>query len=113
MKRSALRRTKGLNPTPLAKVNRKRKAKDWHKHFGSVSRVLAVNALGCAVCREGPSENAHVRSRAAGGTWRDVVPLCWWHHREQHAIGWETFRRRYPDRDFDALAARLAVELRP
>ncbi|MCA9636547.1 MAG: hypothetical protein KC420_11020 [Myxococcales bacterium] len=76
-----------------------------------------VRALGC-LCRGGlswspcggPTEAAHVRSRGAGGTRRDLVPLCQRHHSEQHRIGIKTFAERH-SLDLTAEAQRIAVEL--
>lgn len=53
------------------------------------------------------SECAHVKSRGAGGN--DVgncVPLCHYHHQQQHAIGIRSFQRRYGI-DLYAIAADL------
>ena len=46
----------------------------------------------------------------AGGTRRDLVPLCAHHHREQHDTGVETFATRYQV-DLAALAASVAADL--
>ena len=53
------------------------------RHFGSLKRVEFIRSLPCEVtglCNEG-SHNAHTRSRGAGGTYRDIVPLQWRVHR--------------------------------
>lgn len=116
MKRTTwLRRLTGLSRrTPLRKRNPERKRSRWHEQFGSIGRVMAINALSCAVpgCRGGPCENHHLVSRGAGGTWEDVIPLCGLHHLEWHRLGRATFTERYP-RDYDALAERLSRELEP
>ena len=55
------------------------------------------------------SECAHVVSRGAGGDDRaNTVPLCMRHHRQQHAVGIETFQRTY-GLDLAAIAADLAA----
>ena len=111
MKRTPLRRNAALaRKKPINPVNRERKKREYARCYGSKERVERIRALGCAVCGKAPSDNAHVRSRGAGGTWRDVVPLCPDHHSEQHRVGWDTFRARYP-RDYEALAERLAEEM--
>lgn len=66
--------------TPLGR-NRERKAKLFAAQFGSAERVEAIKSLPCVVCGKVPTENAHLKSRATGGTWRDVTPLCVLHHR--------------------------------
>ncbi len=41
-------------------------------------------------------ECAHVRTRGAGGDDRgNTVPLCRWHHRQQHRIGIRSFESVY------------------
>jgi hypothetical protein len=80
---------------PLPAVNRKRKAKLTARQFGDHAEY--IRSLPC-VCRGadcGPSEAAHVRSRGAGGTAADLVPLCRRHHAEQHAVGVDTFQARH------------------
>jgi hypothetical protein len=82
------RRTSELRrKTPLAKVNRRRRDEAWVKAFGSPERVKFVAALPCLVCGVLPSENHHVRSRGAGGSYHDVVPLCRRCHDRFHTIG--------------------------
>lgn len=60
----------------------------------------------CAVCGRVPSENAHTKSRATGGTYQDIIPLCHKHHRESHDIGLTTFATKY-NLDLVALAKRV------
>jgi hypothetical protein len=88
MKRTPLRRRARLAP-----VNRARRAKRFAATFGGPERVAWINSLPC-LCEgrhpncSGPTVTAHVRSRGAGGTWRDVVPLSSGCHAAQHAAGW-------------------------
>lgn len=50
----------------------------------------------CYIC-DAPAERHHIVSRGAGGTDDEIniLPLCREHHREIHAVGWQTFCRRY------------------
>ena len=82
------------------------------KYYGSQDRLLRIKATPCAVCGELPSENHHVRSKGAGGTWENVVPLCARHHRAFHDLGYYTFSNRYGI-DLAEVAERLAVEVKP
>src|SRR6266550_7687589 len=50
----------------------------------------------CPVGDWGVIDAAHVKSRGAGGKDRaNLVPLCHWHHMEQHDLGIRTFQCRY------------------
>lgn len=69
--------------------------KRFDKHFHSKERVLFIQSLPCIVCGLTPSQNAHVKSRGAGGTYLDIVPLCYKHHLEQGQIGITTFAGKY------------------
>jgi len=96
-------RTKHMKRSELRKANRKRKAERYREHFGSKAEY--VRQLPCCVCgRAAPSEPHHYPSRGAGGTSKDLVPLCTAHHREFH-MGAETFQARYGV-DLKARAAR-------
>ena len=80
---------------PIKPVNRKRKQKRSDEAFGSQERRDWMHTFGCVVCHHKPIEIAHVKSRGAGGTADDTVPLCREHHTEQHAVGIVTFQERY------------------
>ena len=70
----------------------------WFKEqFFSKARVRWVKGLSCSVpgCYSNPCDNAHIRSRGAGGTYRDIIPLCRYHHVEQHTAGIKTFAFKY------------------
>lgn len=42
------------------------------------------------------SEAAHIKSRGAGGDdARNIVPLCRYHHQEQHTMGIKSFQKKY------------------
>ena len=88
-RKGELRRTKGVN-----KRNRARAAKEFRRAYGSKQRAAWIASLPCIVCATIPSENAHIRTRGAGGDWRDVVPLCQSCHAAQHTEGIETFQER-------------------
>ena len=72
-----------------------RKKKRHEKQYGE--RAVAIKAMRCCVpgCAHWPSDAAHVKSRAAGGTKRDLVPLCHEHHMEQHSTGIKTFQEKH------------------
>ena len=101
-RRTPIKRNKRVNP-----VNRARKKKRWRTSFGSTERVEWMKQLNCCVCGRTPCDTAHVRSRAAGGTADDTIPLCRMHHRESDGInsGIKTFAAKY-DLDLQALAAK-------
>ena len=114
MKRKAplSRKSRPKARKPLPKVNAKRKASEFVKCFGSRARVAAIKTLPCVVCGKWPSENAHARSRGAGGTWRHVIPLCKEHHTEQHACGTVFYGGMlYTRNDFLEMAEFMAASL--
>ena len=82
-----------MKRTPLRRSNSARKRKRYTIAFGS--KADWVRSLPCLVCGAVPSDPAHVRSRGAGGTAADIVPLCRAHHSEQHAVGVRTFSERH------------------
>lgn len=95
---------------PLRPRNVKRQRERFACCFGQ--RGALVRAMPCLVgvaCR-GAVQAAHARSRGAGGTRRDLVPLCARHHREQHDVGLATFMARHRV-DLIAAAARIAADL--
>ena len=70
-----------------------------------------VRSLPCLLAGVGCVDTVqphHVRSRGAGGTDRETVPLCWLHHAEGHQVGWCTFERRYQV-DLTMIAAQIAA----
>ena len=73
----------------------------------------AIREIGCAICGvQVLVHAAHVTSRGAGGLACDLVPLCGYHHAEEHRAGHETFQAKYGV-DLEALAARLWERLSP
>lgn len=113
MRRSTLRRKspmkaskQGMKRAPVRPANRRRKASEWARAYGSRERVEFIRYLPCVVCGHTPCQNAHIQgggaSRKADAT--TVIPLCALHHGEQHIVGTDTFARRY-NLDLPALAA--------
>lgn len=103
-------------PPKLAKsrinpVNKPRRAKLFSEAFESEERVEWYRHQFCVVpgCDEGPCHVAHVKSRGAGGTADDAVPMCAAHHGESHQIGILTFQKKH-GLDLEALAHKYASE---
>ena len=98
-RRTGLTSRKKLNrKTAVKRKNARRSAKEFRRAYGSKERVQAVQAMPCVVCGALPSQNAHVRSRGAGGGAEDIVPLCGGPggcHTEQHTIGVQSFERKH------------------
>lgn len=90
-------------------VNPGRRVKRFREGFESEERVAWYRHQFCVVpgCEEGPCEVAHVRSRGAGGTADDAVPMCHSHHSESHQIGILTFQKKH-GLDLGAEAHRFA-----
>lgn len=77
----------------------------------SANHKTFIRQLPCAVCGLVPSEAAHIRSGTDGGIGmkpgdRFTLPLCHFHHLEQHSVGERSF---YADLGIDptGLANRL------
>lgn len=81
--------------TPLKKRNAKRARKRYETQFGSKAKW--IRSLPCCAChKEGPSDPHHVKTRGAGGTSEDLVPLCADCHRELlPSMGIDTFGARW------------------
>ena len=92
----------------LSKAERKRQK--FARQFHSEAFVEFTRFSPCVVddCPFSAVECAHNPSRAAGGTWEDVSPLCTWHHGEQHSSGVKTFQWRHGIRFTDTNAAHAA-----
>jgi len=113
-RKSPLKRKGRLNP-----INRTRKERRWRTAFGTPHRVAWMKGKGCDVpgCYRRDVECAHVTSRAAGGTYRQTIPLCARHHAAQHSMGVKTFealfgidmaeRARYWDEMYEFLFPHL------
>lgn len=76
------------------KRKRERRKKAFAKQFHSAAFVAWIHEQPCVVedCFSDDIQIAHVRSRGAGGTYKDVVPMCVVHHGDQHAHGIRTFQ---------------------
>lgn len=84
--------TKQMERTRVRPVNPERKERRFVETYHSDEFVAWIHSLACCVpgC-PGRSEAVHVRSRGAGGTWEDIVPMCNAHHRALHDMGVRTF----------------------
>lgn len=104
LKRSPLK--SGKWSTAEAKKRRRARARARSaRQFGPRSFRDFVHALGCVVtdCYRVEIQMAHVVKRSQGGTWQDVVPLCWVHHAEQEPST-ERFEEKY-NLDLASIAA--------
>jgi len=101
VKRTELRRS---NPTRARKRER--------ENFGD--RAPIVRAMPCLAASSntcaGEIHAAHAKSRGAGGNRRHLIPLCQFHHHEQHQHGVRTFEAAH-GLDLLAAADTLAREL--
>ncbi len=78
----------------IRRRNPKRAKKRQEQAYGDKAKY--IRSLPCCVCHKpGPSDPHHYPTRAAGGTSKDLVPLCREHHREFHDTGADTFQRRH------------------
>ena len=85
MKRS---RIKPANPERLAKRR--------ELQFGDAAELVRWMPCCVPACiARLPSDPHHAKSRGAGGTSADLVPLCHPHHVEIHAVGRRTFERAH------------------
>lgn len=90
------------NGKPKA-VNAQRKAKNFQRAYGGVTRLTWIKAWTCMAWRRsvedcaGAIDAVHIKS---GGTGRKAdaaltIPLCRLHHRELHQHGARTFEERH------------------
>ena len=96
----------------INKINDARKSKRFKRYYHSEAYVLAVKATPCSVCGIRPSHAHHLRSKGAGGTFKDLVPLCEKHHYEFHNTGTRTVQTKY-DIDLTEHAEVLYTRLAP
>ena len=96
-----------MKRSPIKRVNHKRKAKLYLIQFGPHSDW--IRELGCLVCNERPVQPHHFPTRGAGGTAKDLTPLCQYHHAQFHEMGPGSFQETY-EVDLVAEAARLWAE---
>jgi hypothetical protein len=95
--RKALRKTELRRGGRVKPVNRKRKAANWLRAYGSEERVQWFAAQPCVVSGEGPCENVHVRGDGMGrkAGYQSIVPMTAAHHRELHSLGLRSFEAKY------------------
>lgn len=84
-----------VSEKPIPKVNAKRMAKRNARAFGDKADMLrtqpcVMHAYGG--CR-GPIQVHHTRSRGAGGSSAESIPLCLTHHSNLHLVGRQTFEK--------------------
>jgi hypothetical protein len=89
------------------RARKDRRRARFELQFHSPGFVYFTHCKPCVVpgCHDRQMNACHWRSRAAGGTWRDIYPGCHGHHMEQER-GFTTFERKY-GLDLRASAARL------
>lgn len=75
--------------TPLRR-NKKRRERLFRRQFGSKERLEWLKRSSC-LCGKPAAHAHHVKSRGAGGTADDLVPLCVSCHTEIHWVGIKTF----------------------
>ena len=83
-----------MKTTAGRKLERKKAL--FARHFHSQERVRFIKSLPCEVT--GSAENvvnAHMKSRAAGGTYRDIVPLSWMVHYDFDVLCESDFEQKY------------------
>lgn len=104
-RKTALRRASELRAktplyrnTPMKAVNPERNAKRYARDFGS--KADWIRDKPCLVCGTKPSDPHHWPTRGAGGTSKDLIPLCRTHHVEFHTMGVDTWQDTY-QRDID------------
>jgi len=95
--KSSRKQRKPLKRTRIPKVNKKRRKERFERDFGTSERVLAIKAMDCSVsgCVNRDIVNAHLISRGSGGSYEDIIPLCNFHHNEEHSIGTKSFLTKY------------------
>lgn len=104
-----------MKRSPLkTKLNRERAAARFARQFHSAEFVEWMRSRACDCCyKHTPCmEVHHVKTRGAGGTWRDTVTLCLWCHNAIHREGVATFcrARGWPLERLSELAAVYAEE---
>jgi hypothetical protein len=95
--------------TPMKRTNPRRKRERFERAYHSAGFVWFVHSLRCAVLPcESAAECAHTVSRARGGTWETIAPLCREHHAALHDMGTRAFEQRHR-LDLADLAAQTAL----
>lgn len=112
--KKSVRVRKRLQAHPGAKAFPHRRVPEYEKWIRQHACVawLQVPQVGYGPQHDGRIECAHVKSRGAGG---DDVGNCWpachHHHLEQHALGIQSFQKKY-GLDLYAIAKDLGVQYR-
>lgn len=105
-----MRRSELFRRTPIKRVNKGRKARLREQQWGPPGWVQFVKSQRCCACHGPYPEAAHEPSRGAGGTWKDIVPLCAHCHRTRpgaiHQIGRRLFEEKN-NLDLEEVKARL------
>lgn len=100
-RRPTLRSTKKLKRSGhIKKKNKARADKKFARNFGSEARVLLIKRKRCIIGKgcEGATENAHTVPRGmggAGGSYKDIVPLCTKHHALLDSVGPAKFEEQF------------------
>lgn len=99
-------------------VNRKRRASEFSRAYGSVERVRTLKMRPCDGCgrvptEECPNQNAHTEGGGAGrkAGWQTVVTLCMTCHGVWHHLGSTPAFDEAMGTNPLATAARLATEI--
>lgn len=114
MRKTELRRKSGIaRKTRVRPVNAKRKAKNHARAYGGAERIAFVKSLPCIVTMPsakhyGEIQVAHTKTGGIGrkADSKHTVPLCEYHHANQHTFGVESFQLAYGV-DLDAEADRV------
>lgn len=100
----------------LPPYNPKRRGSERERQFGDLAKWVRWRSCCVRGCSRF-AEPAHVRTRRNHGAWLEIsgdlvcniAPLCHVHHREQHAIGIDSFQRRY-SLDLAAIAKQTGID---
>ena len=75
---------------------RERKKERFKKHWHSEERIAWIRTLPCELtCKRISIHNAHMKSRGAGGTYKDIVPLQFLAHKDFDELPNEKFEKKY------------------
>lgn len=109
------RATEPMQRSRINPVNVERRARLFERQFLSDAYVAFIHSQPCAVrgCRRVDIVCAHVvRTRACGGRWYEMAPMCgrdWPGHHQKQEGRTAAFDREHGT-DLEALAARLAMD---
>tara|TARA_R110000824_G_C15005808_1_gene656749 strand:+ start:397 stop:741 length:345 start_codon:yes stop_codon:yes gene_type:complete len=80
---------------PINRRNAARMSKRFKRNYYSEAYVIAIKAMRCLICQRRPCHAHHVVTKAAGGDYKVLVPLCVVHHKELHDTGRKTFADKW------------------